>query len=127
MTKYEKMVLALKSLTQGESPNTVTLTMAEDRWDTRPDTDSYGYVSLDFEANSLNGNDRKLDTAYEGNAHLFSHSRSGSGWKPLVEGTLTEYCGPCWELNSRQYEQETGLFHWEYIFQITDEEVGENE
>ena len=125
MTRYEKMVLALKSLTQGESPNAVTLQMAEERWDTRPDTDSYGYVNLEFEAGQLNADDLKEDAGFEGSVDLFSHSRSGSGWKSLVERTLTEYCGTCWEMNSRQYEAETGLFHWEYVFQITDEEAGD--
>ena len=126
MTKYEKFVLALKSLTQGESPNAVTLPMAEERWDTRPDADSYGYVQLDFETGQLNAEDMKEDAAYEGSVDLYSRNRSGSGWRALIEETLTEHCGACWEMNSsRKYEQETGLFHWEYVFRITDEEAGD--
>jgi len=126
MTKYEKMVQALKNLTQGESPNTVTLPMKEDEWRTRPEADSYGTVNLEFEAGALTGDDVKLDTGYEGSVDLFSRSRNGNGWRPLIEAVLTEYCGACWELNSRQYERETGLAHWEYTFQITDEEAGES-
>ena len=40
-TEYTQLVTALKALTQGESPNQVTLPMAEDDWNTRPDTVSY--------------------------------------------------------------------------------------
>ena len=122
MTKYEKLVQALMALTQ----NNETLPMKEDEWRTRPEENSYGIVRLGFEAGALTGEDVKLDTAYEGSVDLFSRSRNGNGWRALIEETLTEYCGACWELNSRQYERETGLAHWEYTFQITDEEVGDS-
>ena len=26
--------------------------------------------------------------------------------------------GSCWELNSHQYERDTGLFHWEWTFEV---------
>jgi hypothetical protein len=35
-----------------------------------------------------------------------------------VEEILTEICGASWELNSTQYEEETGLFHVEWAFQV---------
>ena len=38
--EYTGLVTALKALTQGETPNTVTLPVAEDEWNTRPDTES---------------------------------------------------------------------------------------
>ena len=117
MPKYTSLVAALKALTQGETPNTVTLPMAEDGWNTRPQSDSYGIVQLDFEANSLDGDDGKLDTTYEGSVDLYSHTRSGSGWVELITATLSAYCGPCWSLNLHTYERETGLFHWEWTFE----------
>ena len=117
--EYTQLVTALKALTQGESPAAaVTLPMAEDEWNTRPDAESYGIVALDFEVDALRGDCRKTVTAYEGSVDLFSRSKSGAGWVPLIAATLTEYCDGCWSLNAHMYERETGLFHWEWTFQV---------
>ena len=116
--EYTALVTALKGLTQGESPNTVKLPMAEDEWNTRPDTVSYGTVRLDFEADALHGDDLKQDTAFEGSVDLYSLQRDGAGWLPLITGTLTAHCDGCWSLVSRQYENQTGLFHWDWSFQV---------
>lgn len=112
--EYTDLVEALKSLSQGN----VTLPMAEDGWDRRPDTVSYGVVQLDFEADALHGDNRKVATAYEGSVDLFSLQRDGAGWVELITETLTEHCESCWSLNHHTYEQETGLFHWEWAFQV---------
>ena len=117
-TEYTDLVAALKALTQGEAPNTVTLPMAENGWNTRPDTDSYGIVSLDFEADALYGDNVKAVTAYEGSVDLYSFAKGGAGWIPLITATLTAYCEGCWHLNTHMYERETGLFHWEWAFQV---------
>ena len=37
---------------------------------------------------------------------------------PLITGCLKDHCDGDWSLNSHQYERETGLFHWEWTFQI---------
>ena len=63
MDEITGLVQALKSLTKGEEPNAVTLLVAEDGWNTRPDTDSYGIVyPIEFEADQLNGDDRPWRT-----------------------------------------------------------------
>ena len=116
--EYNTLVTALKSLTQGEEPNTVTLPMAEDEWNTRPDTVSYGTVRLDFEADALNGDNRKQATAYEGSVDLYSLQRDGAGWIPLICEALTDNCESAWSLNYHTFEYETGLFHWEWAFQV---------
>ena len=116
--EYTSLVTALKALTQGEAPKTVTLPMAEDDWNTRPDTVSYGTVRLDFEVDALNGDNRKLAAAYEGSVDLYSLQRDGAGWVPLITGTLTTYCEARWNLNSHVYERSTGLFHWEWTFEV---------
>ena len=116
--EYTSLVTALKALTQGENPNTVKLPMAEDEWNTRPDTVSYGTVQLDFEVNALHGDNVKQVTAYEGSVDLFSLNRDGAGWVDLITATLTEHCEGCWSLNHHTYERETGLFHWEWAFQV---------
>ena len=117
-TEYTQLVAALKALTQGEAPDTKTLLMAENEWNTRPDADSYGIVALDFEADALHGDNRKVCVAYEGSVDLFSRKKDGDGWIPLIRETLTDHCDGAWELNSFQYERETGLFHWEWSFQV---------
>lgn len=116
-TTYDRLVAALKALTQGESPKTVTLPVAENIWLTRPDADSYGVVSQDFEAGALRAEDVKEDEAFEGSFDLFSLAKDGAGWIPLIRNTLTTYCGGCWSLNSHVYERDTRLFHWEWTFQ----------
>lgn len=116
--EYTALVTALKALTQGESPNVITLPMAENGWNTRPNTESYGIVSLDFEADALIGDNEKLAVAHEGSVDLFSRSKSGAGWIPLITAALKNHCGPCWSLNSHQYENESRLFHWEWTFEV---------
>lgn len=118
-SNYADLVTALKSLTQGETPNTVTLPMAENEWNTRPEADSYGIVSMDLEADALAGDDRKMDIFCEGSVDLFSHAKDGSGWVGEITKTLEEYCGPCWSLNSHTYERDTGIFHWEWTFEVS--------
>lgn len=121
--EYLALVEALKALQQVEDLTAdpqvmVKLPMAEDGWDTRPETVSYGIVSLDFEADALHGDNRKVATAYEGSVDLYSMARSGAGWVELITETLTDHCESCWSLNHHTYEQETGLFHWEWAFQV---------
>ena len=116
--EYTNLVTALKALTQGESPNLVRLPMAEDDWNTRPETVSYGTVALDFEADALRGDNLKVATAYEGSVDLYSLQRDGAGWVELITATLTEHCEGAWSLNAHMYERNTGLFHWEWVFQV---------
>jgi hypothetical protein len=103
------MVAALKGL---------TIPFAENGWTSRPKVNTYGVVKADFEADALHGDDIKCATAYEGSVDLFSLVKGGAGWIPLITGTLTEHCDGAWSLNSFQYERETGLFHWEWTFQV---------
>ena len=118
-TEYTNLVTALKGLTQGTAPDPViTLPMAENEWNTRPDVDSYGIVALDFEADALYGDNLKRITAYEGSIDLFSRKKDGDGWVELIVQTLIDYCEGAWSLNSHMYERETGLFHWEWTFEV---------
>ncbi len=118
---YTNLVTAMKALTQASATTSEpdkALKVAEDGWDTRPDAVSYGEIQLEFEAESLDGNDRKKDRAYEGSMDLYSRRRDGEGWPALIEQTLTEYCDNCWRLNYHTHETGTNLFHWEWVFQI---------
>lgn len=117
--EYTNLVTALKGLTQGAAPDPViTLPMAENEWNTRPNADSYGIVALDFEADALHGDNLKQITAYEGSIDLFSRSKDGGGWVEMIADTLTEHCEGAWSLNSHMYERENRIFHWEWVFQV---------
>ena len=117
-TEYTQLVAALKALTQGDAPNKVTLQMAEDEWTTRPETVSYGIVMLDYEVDALRGDNKKLVSSYSGSVHLFSLQRDGAGWVALITNTLADHCESAWSLNHHTYERNTGLFHWEWTFQV---------
>ena len=78
-------------------------------------------VQLDFEAGHLDGDGGKTDRAWEGSVDLFFPKLSErSELIDEIEETLTEIVGDSWELNSTQYETGTGLFHMEWVFQVTD-------
>lgn len=116
-SEYEALVAALK-LTD--------IPFAEYEWKTRPEG-AYGVVQLDFEAGQLNGDGTKLDRVWEGSVDLFyPRLTDRTDLIDAIEETLTEILGNAWELNSTQYEHETGLFHVEWVFQAQDEpESGE--
>ena len=116
--EYTALVAAMKALEQGEGTNTVTLPVAENEWNTRPDTESYGIIALEFETDALHGDNLKQVTAYEGSVDLYSRRKDGAGWVPLIRAALTEHCEGAWSMNTHTYERETGLFHWEWVFQV---------
>ena len=118
---YSELVTAMKALTQEPlttSEPSITLPIAEDEWKTRPNAQSWGIITNVTEAGSLNEDNKKGDRAFAGSIDLYSYQRGGAGWINLIEKTLTDYCGSSWDLNSRQYERETGLFHWEWYFEV---------
>ena len=116
--EYTALVEALKSLHQDDNGTAAYLPMAEDEWATRPDTVSYGIVQLEFEADALTGDNRKVAVAYEGSVDLYSLQRDGAGWVDLITAALAEHCDSAWSLNHHTYERSTGLFHWEWYFQV---------
>ena len=92
--------------------------VAEYGWNTRPNADSYGIVAPDFEVDALHGDNVKQITAWEGSLDFYSKDKRGAGWIGVITGLLTEHFDGAWQLNHHTYEQETGLFHWEWTFQF---------
>lgn len=110
-SEYEALVAALKLL---------SVPFAEYGWKNRPEG-AYGVVSLEFEAGSLNGSGTKNDRAWEGSVDLYYPKLSDrTDLIEEIEETLDAVCEDSWELNSTQYENETGLFHMEWTFQVQD-------
>jgi len=89
---------------------------AEYEWKTRPNG-NFGTVQLDFEAEDDNGDDLKQDRAWEGSVDLYTHGKQML-IVAAVETALESVCEGSWDLNSEQYERETGLIHREFVFQI---------
>ena len=118
--EYLALVAAMKALTKEATTSepAVTLKVAEDGWDTRPDAESYGIIQLDFEADALRGDNRKQITAYEGSMDLYSRKKDGDGWIPLIRDMLEEHCEGSWSLNYHGYERESKLYHWEWVYQV---------
>lgn len=91
---------------------------AEYGWDRRPETD-YGVVALEYEAGHLDGDDRKVERAFEGSIDLFFHRLADRGdLFGRIESVLKDVCGASWSLNSMQHESENRLFHAEWVFQV---------
>ena len=87
-------------------------------WDTCPNGD-YGVVSLDFEADSLNGDDGKRMTSWQGSVDLFVRMKKDlERLKDLVENAREEVCEASWQVNSIQHESQTGYFHYEWVFEV---------
>lgn len=107
--EYEALVAALK-LTD--------IPFAEYAWKKRPEG-TYGVISLDMESGSLDGDEEKLDRAWEASVDVF-HQRIADrdSIVETIEEVLTEICGDGWELNSIQYENGTGLFHIEWVCEV---------
>lgn len=118
---YPALATAMKALTQEPittSEPALTLPMAEDEWKTRPDAESWGLITKVTEAGTATGDNVKNDRSFAGSIDLYSRKRNGAGWIVLIEKTLSDYCGASWNMNSRQYERDTGLFHWEWYFEV---------
>ena len=106
---YQTLVAALKTL---------SIPFAEDGWTSRPNKNTYGVVSLEFENGALEADGLKQVTGYSGSIDLYSMSRDGDQMVEAIVEILEQVCGSSWELNSHTWEQSTRLFHWEWTFEV---------
>lgn len=82
-------------------------------WSHAPSGD-YGVISMDGQT-ELKAGDRQGEKIPEGTIDWFT--RNPSGTVPGgVEAALDEL-GASWYLNSIQYENDTGLIHYEWVWQ----------
>ena len=94
--------------------------VAEYGWKNRPEG-AYYTVQLESETDSMDGDGLKQDRAWEGSLDLFYPKLSDR--TDLIDATeeiLAEICGSSWYMNSTQYENSTGLFHVEWVFEVQD-------
>ena len=82
-------------------------------WSTSPASE-YGTVAIDGQ-NALRAGDRLGESVQEGTIDWFT--RNPASTVPAgVESALDEL-GASWYLNSVQYESDTGLIHYEWVWQ----------
>lgn len=105
---FDELVRQLKAINGVE--------FQEYEWKTRP-AGNFGTVQLDFETSNDNGDDGKVDRAWEGSVDLFTHGKEMT-IVSAVETALESVCSGSWYMNSEQYEKDTGLVHREFVFQI---------
>lgn len=82
-------------------------------WDRAPEP-PYGVISLEGQEESDAGDDRITHQALRGSIDLFV--AGGSSQDPKTVQDAINGIVP-WRLNSVQYEDDTGLVHWEWIFE----------
>ena len=109
-TEYEELVTALKA---------TVIPFEEYGWKTRP-KGTYGVITPEDEAGSMGGDGIKLDRAWGASIDVFFSKLEKRKTVILtVENVLRSVCGNCWGLNSTQYETQTGLFHIEWVCEVT--------
>ena len=118
-TEYEELVTALKA---------TVIPFEEYGWKTRPNRDCYGVITPDMEADSADADSMKLDRSWSVSVDVFFRKLTDRAMIiSTVEGILESACESAWELNSTQYETQTGLFHIEWVAEVTGEpEAGDD-
>ena len=107
--EYEDLVTALEE---------TGIPFAEYGWKTAPEG-NYGVISLEFEADSLEGSDGKRIRSFEGSVDLyFRQIACRADLMAKVENALESVCAASWRMNSFQHESNTGYFHAEWVFQV---------
>ena len=104
---YDALLTALKAL---------GLPIAEYAWDSRPDSD-YLVIGIDSEAASLEADGQKVNQAPQGTVDLFTLTNDRAVMQS-VQSALDALDGCAWYLNSVQYEDDTRLLHWEWVFAL---------
>lgn len=82
-------------------------------WSTSPASE-YGTIAIDGQ-NALRAGDRLGEKIPEGTIDWFTRNPA-SAMPGSIEATL-DSLGASWYLNSVQYESDTGLIHFEWVWQ----------
>lgn len=82
-------------------------------WSHAP-ADNYGVIAIDGQ-NALRAGDKLAEKIPEGTIDWFT--RSPASTVPGEVESLLDRMGASWYLNSVQYESDTGLLHYEWVWQ----------
>ncbi len=116
MTEYETMINALKA---------TGLPFAEDGWDEKP-APPYGVYAIDGGAGALWAGDHRQEHASQGTVDLYTPTGKGRIKKSVIENALDE-AGVSYYYNSEQYERDTRLMHYEWVFTVDDGDADDGE
>lgn len=106
MEEYELLEAALRE---------TGIPFAEGGWDKHPAA-PYGVYALDGDGNNLWAGDHLEEQVLQGTVDLFTRGR-GRDKKELVQAALMK-ARISWSLNSIQYEPDTRLTHFEWVFEV---------
>lgn len=82
-------------------------------WSPAP-ADNYGVIAIDGQ-NAFRAGDKLAEKVPEGTIDWFT--RSPASTMPGEVESLLDRLGASWYLNSVQYEEDTGLLHYEWVWQ----------
>jgi len=88
----------------------------ETAWIPAPKGVNYGVVSLEGSAGSVWADGHQRERVDEGSVDLFTID-NGRDLRDQLEALLNGVEGLGWRFNSRQWEQDTGLTHYEWVIQ----------
>ena len=107
-TPYEALVAALKA---------TGIPFAEDGWGVAPRGQAYGVVAIEMQFDSAWADGRMQEQGVEGSVDLFTPT-VGIAEARQVQSALDSVEGVSWRFNSRQFEDDTRLAHWEWIWRV---------
>lgn len=103
MTWYEKIIAVHTAVTDAVSHGQ------------RLNSDRY-FVWQEEGAADLEANGRHIERAMTGTTDLFS-KQEFDPWREAFEAALNS-SGIAWSLNSVQFEEDTGFWHWEWLWGV---------
>lgn len=103
MTWYEKIIAVHTAVTDAVSHGQ------------RLNSDRY-FVWQEEGAADLEANGRHIERAMTGTTDLFS-KQEFDPWREAFE-TVLNSSGIAWSLNSVQFEEDTGFWHWEWLWGV---------
>ena len=103
MTWYEKIIAVHTAVTDAVSHGQ------------RLNSDRY-FVWQEEAAADFEANGRHIERAMAGTTDLFS-KQEFDPWREAFEAAL-DNAGIAWSLNSVQFEEDTGFWHWEWLWGV---------
>ena len=98
-----------------ERLNNTGIPFRESGWAVAPATD-YGVIDIDGGGASEWADDRIVNQAVQGTIDLYTRG-AGRAQMKTVQEALNE-AGVSWRFNSCQYEEDTKLMHYEWVFEL---------
>lgn len=106
---YSDLITALRS---------TGMPLAEWSWEGQetPPTTDYLVIAIDGQGDSLWADQHMAERAIEGSVDLFAYTDGRNSAAAVEEKLNSVECA--WHLNSVQHETDTGLIHYEWVFQM---------